>query len=58
MNEKEKLLMLEYARLAVEAKRTGAKLPTAEMEKISNQLKLDGGKILEEIAQIMVNSKS
>lgn len=59
MNEKEKkLLMLEYARLAVEARRTGGKLPTEEMEKISDQLGLDGERILEEVAQIMVSSKS
>ncbi|MBI2514631.1 hypothetical protein HYV91_00360 [Candidatus Wolfebacteria bacterium] len=47
MNEKErKLLMLEYARLAVKAKKSGVKLPTPEMEKISSELGLDGEKII------------
>lgn len=58
MNEKErKLLMLEYARLAVKAKKSGVKLPTPEMEKISSELGLDGEKIIQEVAQIMMASK-
>lgn len=59
MNEKEKrLLTLEYARLAVEARKTEAQLPTPEMQKISSELGLDGPTILAEAAQIMINSKS
>lgn len=59
MNEKEKrLLMLEYARLAVEARKTEVQLPTPEMQKISNELELDGPVILAEAAQIMIQSKS
>ena len=59
MNEKErKLLMLEYARLAVEAKKSGVVLPTPEMQKIADELGMAGETILHQVAQIMMASKT
>ncbi|MEK7500575.1 MAG: hypothetical protein AAB642_00410 [Patescibacteria group bacterium] len=56
MEEKDRILILKYARLTAENSRQGVTEPTAEMVEIEKELQMTAVEILQRAAEITLSS--
>ena len=56
MEEKDRILILKYARLTAENSRQGVTEPTAEMTEMEKELKMTAVEILRQAAEITLSS--
>ncbi len=56
MEEKDRILILKYARLTAENSRQGTTKPTAEMLEMEKELKMTAVEILQKAAEITLSS--